>query len=126
MSGAVIGLNHKNFQKFKNFTEGSEALEPEVERSLLSNGFIVPYVVNEYDVINTKRIINMLNTDISFHRIVTTMDCNARCVYCYEGHKSHEYMNLETAEQTANFIIDRNTQRRKPLALDMGISRRLL
>ena len=105
-SGAITGLTKQNFQKFKNFLEDKESLEPEIESKLSENCFIVPYVLDEYAAFNAKRIINLLNTNASFYRIVTTMDCNARCFYCYEGKSCHEYMDIKTAEQLTKFIID--------------------
>lgn len=36
--------------------------------------------------------------------IMTTMDCNARCNYCYEQGRNRIYMTPETAKETGNFI----------------------
>ena len=112
LSNSVAGLTAENFQKLKNFSEGKETLDSQTESSLASNGFLVPYFLNEYDIVNKKRVRSILNNDVSFYRIVTTMDCNARCFYCYEGASCHEYMNEKTAEQTANFILDHIEDRR--------------
>lgn len=112
LSNSVAGLSSESLQKLKNFSDRKENLEPEFERLLISNGFLVPYFLNEYDIINKKRVRSILNNDVSFYRIVTTTNCNARCFYCYEGTSGHEYMNLKTAEQTANFILDHIEDRR--------------
>lgn len=48
------------------------------------------------------------NDRISSCRSVTfvvTEDCPYRCVYCYEGHKSHKYMTFETAKKIVDLIF---------------------
>lgn len=41
---------------------------------------------------------------LSRYTILTTMDCNARCFYCYELGRQRNPMSLETAEKVADFI----------------------
>lgn len=43
---------------------------------------------------------------ISNYTILTTMDCNARCFYCYELGRARTPMSEETALKTASFIHD--------------------
>lgn len=109
LSGSIIGLPDDDCVKLKN---DSSALKPDIQNSLVSKGFLVPYVLNEYDAVHMKRIQSILNNDVSFYRILTTLDCNARCFYCYEGKSRAEYMDLSVAEQTAKFIIDHINERR--------------
>ena len=106
LSGSLAGFEADKCRMIKNFGEGNYDLEQDTINALISNGFIVPYVLNEYDFINSRRIKSILNNDVSIYRIITTTDCNARCFYCYEGSAGHEYMNLDTAEQTVKFIVD--------------------
>ena len=109
LSGSIIGLPDDDCEKLKN---DSSALKPDTQNSLVSKGFLVPYILNEYDAVHMKRIQSILNNDVSFYRILTTLDCNARCFYCYEGKSRAEYMDLSVAEQTAKFIIDHISDRR--------------
>ena len=109
LSGSIIGLPDDDCEKLKN---DSSALKQNIQDSLISKGFLVPYVLNEYDAVHMKRIKSILNNDVSFYRILTTLDCNARCFYCYEGKSRAEYMDLSVAEQTAKFIIDHINERR--------------
>ena len=110
LSNSIAELTPENYRNMKNFDENK--FEADVKNALVSNGFLVPYILNEYDAINKKRVDSILNDKFSFYRILTTLDCNARCFYCYEGASSHEYMDLKTAEQTADFIIDHVENRR--------------
>ncbi len=98
LSGLLAGFEADKCRMIKNFGEGNYDLEQDTINALISNGFIVPYVLNEYDFINSRRIKSILNNDVSIYR--------ARCFYCYEGSAGHEYMNLDTAEQTVKFIAD--------------------
>ena len=109
LSSSIIGLPDEDCEKLKT---DSSTLKPDIEHALISNGFLVPYVLNEYDTVHTKRIQSILNNDVSFYRILTTLDCNARCFYCYEGKNRPVYMNLSAAEQTAEFIIEHINNRR--------------
>lgn len=43
---------------------------------------------------------------ITSYTIMTTTDCNARCFYCYEMGRPRVPMSKETAERTADYIIN--------------------
>ena len=43
--------------------------------------------------------------------IATTMDCNARCYYCFENGAIRNPMSLETAAAVADFLIDNCTEK---------------
>ena len=45
-----------------------------------------------------------IKKDITLYTILTTMDCNARCFYCYEEKEPHSHMTIETAESLVNYI----------------------
>lgn len=109
LSGSIIGLPDNDCAKLR---DDSSTLDTDSQNSLPSNGFLVPYSLNEYDAVHMKRIQSILNNDVSFYRILTTLDCNARCFYCYERKSKHEYMDLSVAEQTAKFILDHINERR--------------
>ena len=52
---------------------------------------------NEANRLNQLRICNYV--------IAPTMDCNARCFYCFEHGAHHEAMSIRTADQLIKFII---------------------
>lgn len=109
LSGSIIGLPDNDCAKLR---DDSSTLDTDSQNLLASSGFLVPYSLNEYDAVHMKRIQSILNNDVSFDRILTTLDCNARCFYCYERKSKHEYMDLSVAEQTAKFILDHINERR--------------
>lgn len=49
----------------------------------------------------------MKNKNMRKITLVTTYDCNMKCLYCYETHKSNKYMDLETAKK----VIDHEMAR---------------
>ena len=54
--------------------------------------------------VHTETEINRLN-GINSYVIMTTMDCNAKCYYCYEKDRKKIHMPQKIAEDTANYII---------------------
>ena len=70
--------------------------------------FVVPEDTNEKELVDMVRWVfnakrKHLETITRFS-IFTTMDCNARCFYCFEKGCSRVSMNQETAEKVVRFI----------------------
>ena len=78
-----------------------QALIPELTRK----GMLVPDDADELaEVLASRRF------DGRMYRILTTTACNAACPYCYEKGLPKQFMNLETAEKTAAFLIRRREE----------------
>jgi len=76
---------------------------------LVENGFITPG--RDHDREELSRYLDQLTTDTSELNItvLTTLQCNFACDYCYQGdrgdyNKFAEKMSLETAERVATAI----------------------
>lgn len=41
---------------------------------------------------------------------IVTHQCNLRCTYCYEGHKSNKKMTLETAKKCVDLLFEQDAQ----------------
>lgn len=41
---------------------------------------------------------------VTTYHVFTTMDCNARCFYCYEKGRARPVMSVETAHKTADYV----------------------
>jgi radical SAM protein with 4Fe4S-binding SPASM domain len=52
------------------------------------------------------RMLEKKSVAITSYTIMTTTDCNARCFYCYEMGRPRVPMSKETAERTADYIIN--------------------
>ena len=96
-SGAVIGLSPNEYVELKNGDGDIDAL--------VKQGILVPNHKNELDELYVNRAKRMLANEEPTYRIFTTIDCNARCFYCYEDRTAKTYMSPETAEHTADFIL---------------------
>ena len=99
----MIHLDNESFEKaFLNCDSTHKDF-----KYLLENWYIVPY--NCVDIeLNSQ--VNAISTqlDKSFADkrfvVVTTLNCNARCFYCFE-HETKKYpMTVETAHQTSKYI----------------------
>ncbi|MBQ7661524.1 MAG: radical SAM protein [Clostridia bacterium] len=53
----------------------------------------------------------------SAYRIFTTMDCNARCYYCYEMGRPRISMTQETAEKVVRFILRTKKEKKNGISL---------
>lgn len=80
---------------------------------LIDNYFLVPSSYDDYTVVTSyieKNVwhqsdINNFFKIIDTFTIFTTMDCNARCFYCYEKGSNKIKMSDKTAKDVANFIV---------------------
>lgn len=77
---------------------------------LIQNYFWIPEESNETKLAKkvrknvTKKPVPSFKT-INSYTIMTTMDCNARCYYCYECGRTKNKMSEQTALDAAKFII---------------------
>ncbi len=74
--------------------------------SCLNDSFFVDSEEDEYDVV-AKRHEAYLSKERDYIRftIFPTMNCNARCSYCYEHNMKKQTMNESTIQSTINYII---------------------
>jgi len=84
-------------------------------------GFILNRTENEVEKLNEYRKQRIFENDgMKSIIIAPTMECNARCYYCFEnGAKKYEKMTLDTAEALVKFI-DENCHMRKISILWFG------
>ena len=77
---------------------------------LLSRGFVVPTDYNEHDRAASIRSLyqKMEPHDhvITSYSLFTTLNCNARCFYCFERGLTHCTMSVETAHRAAAFMAE--------------------
>ena len=79
--------------------------DEELKSNLLSGGFIVDKDINELDLLKLKLLSSRFNTKGLGLTIAPTLDCNFRCIYCYEKNSLHQqYMSNEVQERVFSFI----------------------
>lgn len=89
--------------------------EKELKQFLVENCFLIPANLDDFEVAKrikdsmAEAIITDSNLEIGHSRYVvyTTMDCNARCYYCFEGPEDivRDYMTPKIAADVADFIM---------------------
>ena len=77
----------------------------DLQNDFVQQGFLIDESVNEIGVFNaySKHLSNSLNPVPSI-TVTPTMECNARCFYCYEDGVRHGRMTRENAEKIVSFI----------------------
>lgn len=78
-------------------------LDKEEIFNLIDNGFIIPSDVSEIDIIKKEYWRNKVNNDILHLTIMTTLECNFGCVYCFEKRKSIS-LSENSQQRILNFI----------------------
>lgn len=100
---------------YNNMTKELLLLSPEEKEhineldELIAKWFLVPENQDDRILADQLREIaaclrNPLKT-VNYYTIFTTMDCNARCFYCFERGRTRTSMSKETALQTVKYII---------------------
>lgn len=122
---------NEEFILYNNFTHEMILLSPEEHVSifkttpisalytyLINHWFLVPEEFNEKDFVdNALNVYKTLiyNNSITKYTIMTTLDCNARCFYCYEKGREKTYMPSSTAYAVAKYI--ENNSKCQPVLL---------
>jgi len=83
--------------------------QADAKTQLIKNWFLVPEAHDDRKLCQqmrqVARMIAKPTKGIREYTIFTTMDCNARCFYCYEMGRPRTPMSEETAHKTADYII---------------------
>lgn len=74
---------------------------------LIEMYFYVPIDFDEFSWVDKQRQIEREkeNKTIDGYTIITTLDCNARCFYCYEKGQSRIHMSPQTANDIVDYIV---------------------
>ena len=81
--------------------------------NLVQQGVIIDDSYDEKNVLEFERKRSIYSNDVATFRILTTTDCNARCIYCYEQGMPTISMNYQTADACFNFISERSKSSNK-------------
>lgn len=76
-------------------------------QTLIKNGFVVPDIIDEYEryAFKARQFVMDCNSDFASYIVALTMECNLRCLYCFEeGHYNKEPINDSTIKAIYRFI----------------------
>lgn len=81
-------------------------------RKMAEGWFLTPEDADDMETaLQLRSIVSELRgreKSIVSYTVFTTMECNARCFYCFERGRKRTRMSLKTAGETAKFIADRH------------------
>ena len=89
----------------------SEIELPETRKYLIENWYLVPEEYNEQQLVDECRaVLTLMNSwpkKIHIFHIFTTLDCNARCFYCFEKRVPGLNMTTETATRAIEYMQEK-------------------
>ena len=105
MTTAAIILSKEEYNQIFNLNTLSN--NDETYLQLCDMGFFLDDDFNELEYLKHLRdTVVESNTKIADIMIAPTMDCNARCYYCFESGCHHDKMSIQTADAVVKYIID--------------------
>lgn len=100
----MLLLNDEEKEGVQNFADCPK----ELSEYLISNWFFVPCDMDDRKLYNQVKTVVEMTTkkskNISQFTVFTTMDCNARCFYCYELGRKRSSMSEQTAIDAAEYM----------------------
>lgn len=107
LSGSECLIGNNELNDINNFLSQSYTEIPEIVKRLCDLGVLIDYDIDENSCLELKRKINTYSfsyNEVGFV-IAPTMDCNARCFYCYENKtRAKCYMSDDVAEKLIEYI----------------------
>lgn len=106
LTHCIATVSEEEREVLSNGTDNVDGFE-----KLVENWFLVPKDFDDYKMcIETRELLRVfmpLQREKKYV-VMTTLDCNARCFYCYQmgRNKNRIPMSLETAEAVADYIIN--------------------
>lgn len=94
------------------YLKGNFNAFPETVRNLIDNGFIHSEEFDELEYLESLRKKTIANNSgkTNVFMITPTMDCNARCFYCFERGSHHQKMTMDTADAVSDFIANNKAE----------------
>ena len=81
---------------------------PETRKYFIENWYLVPKDHDDQQLVDECRavltLMDSVPKKIHIFEIFTTLDCNARCFYCFENHLPGSNMTIETADRVIEYM----------------------
>lgn len=105
VSNVTALIDNDDFELFNAFVKNRDAncLSDSLEQDLIAGGYIVGDDVDEKNILSYKLKKDRFESSQMGLTIAPTLDCNFRCIYCYE--KKH-YRDVKMSQAVQNEIID--------------------
>lgn len=114
LSGALIKIDDDGLDYIRSFNASGD-VDNECFELLRSNGCIVNESSDELGRILIEEKIAMLVQESKYvhYTIAVGLDCNYRCLYCFENGKRHQVMSSDMVSEVCKFIIENAKKNRK-------------
>ena len=101
---SLIKLSNEEYQEYINFSNDyMYELDVDFKESLYKCGFLIEDSLNELEVLKYRMISGRYDKKVLGITIAPTLNCNFRCIYCYE---KKYYKNKNMDEETQDAIIN--------------------
>lgn len=100
---SLCRLDHQEYEGFVS----PKFCNTSLKQQLVEQGFLLPQNIDEGEAYYRLAALLCQRLQRPMKIILTpTMECNARCFYCYEAGVRHGRMSAQTAENIAKWIVD--------------------
>lgn len=116
-SGALAKLEKRVYESINSIPFDENGIE--FFEKLVSEGFVVPEQLNEFNriLLNSKKdIYGNYSSELSFV-IAPTLLCNLQCIYCFEHSSCNDIMNMETGKSIVHYILSTITSDTKKVKI---------
>ncbi len=97
-----------NENDYKNLINNKiELLSKNCRKDLINNCMIISKDVYEIDQIKNNYNNDKISKRLLDITIITSLNCNFRCTYCYESHNSNNKIDLNSSKSIVDFIHDK-------------------
>ena len=90
----------------------SELKSPEIRKYLIENWYLVPEDYDDQQLVDECRaVLTLMDSSpkkIHVFHIFTTLDCNARCFYCFEKRMLGSNMTMKTASRVIEYMQEQS------------------
>jgi uncharacterized protein len=88
ISGALIRIKRQDYENLQTITSGKIVKNKVLFNTLLRGRFLINEKIDEIKILKIRNLISRFRTDKLGLVVIITLNCNFRCVYCYEKKKN--------------------------------------
>jgi uncharacterized protein len=101
-------MEKEKYVDFINFSTNKTNLDETFIKQLKKGKFLIDDDVDELELLRQGMLISRYNTDYLGITIAPTLDCNFRCIYCYEKDSiKQSYMDSETQNRIVELLKEK-------------------
>lgn len=105
-SGSLALMDVDKYNSYNDFVQSGKAIDDEnLVRDLQKGGFLIDDNLNELDIMRHELYTHRYSSNHLGITIAPTLQCNLRCIYCYEKENlKNSYMSEETQKELVALV----------------------